>query len=326
MCKKLFALLCALMLLPSLCLAQSPEEMNQDEVTELLWEMYQTENEDAEFMVLPDDYQETVMGKTGIFNLLLIGVDTDNESLKGRSDTMLLASLNARTGDMRLISFMRDTYVSIPGKGHNKLNAAYSFGGAELLIQTLEHNFGVHVDGYLSVNYSLMVDLVDEIGGVTLTVSKDELPKLNGILEYYNYQHHIDEETGRLLTHGTQTLTGLQTMSYARIRKLDSDFVRVERQQRVVLAIYKKICQLDFAKLADIALRYMGRVGTDITLAKATELMLTLLSLDEVKTASLRIPSNGAYSSQTINESYYIVPKLTRCREDIHQFLYEYTQ
>lgn len=326
MYKKLLALLCILCLLPVSIWAEEPEELSQEETTELLWEMYQTENGDAEFMVLPEDYEEPAMGHTGIFNLLLIGVDTDNNELRGRSDTMLLASLNARTGDMRLVSFMRDTYVSIPGKGHNKLNAAYSYGGAELLIKTLEKNFGVQVDGYLAVNYSLMVELVDEIGGVTLTVSKDELPKLNGILEYYNYQHNIKEETGKLMQAGTQTLTGLQAMSYARIRKLDSDFVRVERQQKVILAIYQRICQLELTKLLDVALRYMGRVGTDITLAKATELMLTLLNLDEIKTASLRIPANGAYRSQTINESYYIVPKLARCQEDIHTFLYEYTQ
>ena len=326
MYKKLLALLCVLCLLPVCALNETPEELSPEEMTELLWEMYQTENSDAEFMVLPEDYEEPVMGKTGIFNLLLIGVDTDNETLTGRSDTMLLASLNARTGEMRLVSFMRDTYVSIPGKGHNKLNAAYSYGGAELLIKTLEKNFNVQVDGYLAVNYSLLIELVDEIGGVELTVSQDELPKLNGILEYYNYQHNIPEEKGKLYTAGTHTLTGLQTMSYARIRKLDSDFIRVERQQKVIVAIYKKICTLSLGTLTDIVLRYIGRVGTNITLAKATELMLTLLSFDSIRADTLRIPTNGAYTSQTLNGTYYIVPKLSRCQAAIQSFLYEYAQ
>ena len=325
MYKKLLALFCTLCLLFPLAVpAEENQELSDEELTQLLWEMYQTENGDAEFMVLPEDYEAPAVGKTGVFNLLLIGVDTDNESLKGRSDTMLLASFNARTGEMRLVSFLRDTYVKIPGKGHNKLNAAYSYGGAELLIETLETNFLVQIDGYLAVNYALMVELVDAIGGVEMTVSEDELPKLNGILEYYNYQRGVEEKQGRLETAGTQNLTGLQTMSYARIRKLDSDFVRVERQQKVILAIYEKICQTDLPTLTNIVLHYISRVGTNVTLAQATELIFTLLGMESITTASLRIPHNGGYASRLINETYYIVPKLAKCQEKIQAFLYEY--
>jgi len=325
MYKRITALLLALLLfLPGFAFTEETAELSEEEITALLWEMYQTENGDADFMVLPDEYEAPAVGKTGIFNLLLIGVDTNDSSLKGRSDTMLLASLNARTGEMRLISFMRDTYVKIPGKGHNKLNAAYSYGGAELLIKTLETNFGLEINGYLAVNYALMVELVDAIGGIEMTVSEDELPKLNGILEYYNYQRGVKTETGKLKTAGTHRLTGLQAMSYARIRKLDSDFVRVERQQKVILAIYHKICQTDMTTLTNAVLTYISKVGTDITLAKATELVLTLLSFEDIHTSSLRIPQNGAYSSRVINETYFIVPKLAKCKEKIRTFLYEY--
>lgn len=325
MYKRITALLLALLLfLPGFAFAEETAELSEEEITALLWEMYQTENGDADFMVLPDEYEAPAVGKTGIFNLLLIGVDTNDSSLKGRSDTMLLASLNARTGEMRLISFMRDTYVKIPGKGHNKLNAAYSYGGAQLLIKTLETNFGLEINGYLAVNYALMVELVDAIGGIEMTVSEDELPKLNGILEYYNYQRGVKAETGKLKTAGTHRLTGLQAMSYARIRKLDSDFVRVERQQKVILAIYHKICQTDMTTLTNAVLTYISKVGTDITLAKATELVLTLLSFEDIHTSSLRIPQNGAYSSRVINETYFIVPKLAKCKEKIRTFLYEY--
>ena len=324
MLKKLFALLCALCLLLPCALSEETDELTNEELTQLLWEIYQTENEDAEFVVLPEDYEEPAVGKTGVFNLLLIGVDTDDSSLKGRSDTMLLASFNARTGEMRLISFLRDTYVKIPGKGHNRLNAAYAYGGAELLMETLETNFGVSVDGYLAVNYALMVELVDAIGGVEMTVTKDELPKLNGILEYYNYQRGLPEKEGRLETEGTHVLTGLQTMSYARIRKLDSDFIRVERQQKVILAIYEKICSMDMGKLTEIVLTYIGKVGTNVTLAQSTELVLTLLQADELNVSSMRIPHNGGYTSRLVGDTYYIMPKLAKCREAIVSFLYDY--
>ena len=324
MFKQLLAFLCALCLLFPVALGEENLELSNEELTELLWEIYQTENADAEFVVLPEDYQAPAVGKSGIFNLLLIGVDTDDSALKGRSDTMLLASFNARTGEMRLISFMRDTYVKIPGKGHNKLNAAYAHGGAELLIKTLETNFGVQVDGYLSVNYALMIELVDAIGGLEMTVTEDELPKLNGILEYYNYQRGVSEKKGRLKTAGTHVLTGLQTMAYARIRKLDSDFVRVERQQKVILAIYQKICSMDLGTLTSIVLTYIGKVGTNITLAQATELVFTLLDMPDITTATLRIPHNGGYTSKLINDTYFIVPNLTKCQQKLAFFLYDY--
>ena len=157
---------------------------------------------------------------------------------------MILAVLNTRLKTLKLISFMRDLYVTIPGRGHNRLNAAYVYGGQELLRRTLEESFGVVADAYLAVNYSLMTELVDAIGGVELTVEEYELKPLNGILRYYNYQREFPEDEGVLAASGTRILTGLQAMSYARIRKVDSDFERVGRQQRVLEAIYQRLRQL----------------------------------------------------------------------------------
>lgn len=321
-CKRLLCLLLSLLLLCPAALAEDDElEMSNEELTQLLWEMYQTENGDTDYTVLPDDYEPPIEGKSGIYNLLLLGIDNPGDALTGRSDTMLLASFNARTGTLKLISFMRDTYVSIPRHGRNKLNAAYSFGGAALLLETLETAFGVQVDGYVAVNYQLMADLVDAIGGVELDVTADEMKKLNGILEYYNRQRGADKSEQLLQQYGTLRLTGLQTMSYARIRKLDSDFVRVERQQRVITAIYQQICTLDLMQLTTIMTTYIGKVGTNVTLAQAAQLLTSLMGNGDVQIQSLRVPADGAYRSGIISDTYYIIPKLERCRQDIGTFL-----
>lgn len=304
-------------------IAQGEALLSDEEITRLLWEMYQSENGDADFMVLPDDFQEPAAGRRGVYNLLLLGVDTDEGSLKGRSDTMLLASFNALRGELKLISFMRDTYVAIPGSGRNRLNAAYAYGGTELLKKTLYQCFGVTVDGCVAVNYSLMLRLVDAIGGVELTVSQDELKKLNGILEYYNYQRGVPEEQGRLAQPGTQILTGLQTMSYARIRKLDSDFVRVERQQKVILAIYQKLLSLPLPTLTNVMMTYIGEVGTDVTIARAVSLLAAMLDSPEIAITTLRVPTDGAYKSQLLNGAYYLVPNLNKCQQAIADFLAE---
>lgn len=315
----LCAVLALLLCLPAAC----AETLSDDEITQLLWEMYQTENGDADYMVLPEEYQVPPEGKTGIYHLLLLGIDNPGNELTGRSDTMLLASFNARTGKLKLISFMRDTYVSIPGHGHNKLNAAYSFGGPELLLQTLGASFGVHVDGYVAVNYALMSDLVDAIGGVQLEVTADELKKLNGILEYYNHLRGAPKDEGLLIAPGMQTLNGLQTMSYARIRKLDSDFVRVQRQQKVILAIYDQLRTLDLLTLTGVITQYISQVGTNVTLAKAASLVASVLARGgEVAVDTLRVPVEHAYTPKMLHETYYVVPNLEKCQTAIHDFLY----
>ena len=315
----LCAVLALLLCLPAAC----AETLSDDEITQLLWEMYQTENGDADYMVLPEEYQVPPEGKTGIYHLLLLGIDNPGNELTGRSDTMLLASFNARTGKLKLISFMRDTYVSIPGHGHNKLNAAYSFGGPELLLQTLGASFGVHVDGYVAVNYALMSDLVDAIGGVRLEVTADELKKLNGILEYYNHLRGAPKDEGLLIAPGMQTLNGLQTMSYARIRKLDSDFVRVQRQQKVILAIYDQLRTLDLLTLTGVITQYISQVGTNVTLAKAASLVASVLARGgEVAVDTLRVPVEHAYTPKMLHETYYVVPNLEKCQTAIHDFLY----
>ena len=321
MLKRWACLLLSLLLLFSAALAEDAA-LTDEEITRLLWEMYQQENGDADFMVLPEDYELPAEGKSGIYNLLLLGIDNPTDKVTGRSDTMLLASFNAYTGKLKLVSFMRDTYVAIPHRGHNKLNAAFSFGGPELLLETLAASFGVHVDGYVAVNYGLMAQLVDAIGGVELEISQDEVKKLNGILEYYNYLRGAPRDEGVLAQPGRQVLNGLQTMSFARIRKLDSDFVRVQRQQNVIIAIYQKLRALDMLTLTRIITEYIGKVVTNVTLAKAASLVASVLSQPDVEIQTLRVPVDHAYTRRTMNDTYYVVPNLEKCRQAIQDFLY----
>lgn len=318
--RRILSLLLCLLLLPLPALAEETA-LTDEEITRLLWEMYQTENGDADYMVLPEEYELPAEGKSGIYHLLLLGIDSPTEKIAGRSDTMVLACFNARTGRLKLISFLRDTYVAIPGHGHNKLNAAYSYGGADLLIQTLGASFGVRVDGYVAVNYTLMAALVDAIGGIQLEVTAAERRKLNGILEYYNYLRDADRKEGLLAEDGLQTLNGLQTMSYSRIRKLDSDFVRVQRQQKVLLAIYQKLRSLDMLTLSRVITAYIGQVDTNVTLAQGASLAASVLAYDDLDIQTLRVPVDKAFNRTTLNETYYVVPKLDACREAIQAFL-----
>ncbi len=315
-------ILLLLLAIASGCMPAAAEDrLTDDELTGLLYELSLDGDAQSEFLVLPDDYSPPAAGADGVFSLLIIGVDTDNDQLAGRSDTMILASLDIRNASLKMISFMRDLYVTIPGKGHNKLNAAYAFGGPDLLQRTLEQNFSVEADGYLAVNFSAMVDLIDALGGVELTVEDDELRPLNGILEYYNYLRDRPEREGRLASAGTRLLTGLQAMSYARIRKIDSDFERVLRQQRVMEAVFRKLMGMAPDRLADLLIRHMDRVRTDVTMARGISLAAEAFALSQVRVDALRIPVKGAYASKMIRGTYYIVPDLKKNTAAIRDLL-----
>lgn len=315
-------LLClALILVLGFAWAGMGEELSQEALRELLYEMSLQGGDGSEFVVLPDQYREPAIGMDGRYSLLILGVDSDNPEITGRSDTMILAVLDARAQTLKLISFMRDLYVTIPGRGHNRLNASYAFGGEKLLRRTLENSFGVQADSFVAVNYSLMADLVDAIGGVELMVEEFELRPLNGILKYYNYQRGIPQEEGVLAASGLRVLTGLQTLSYARIRKPDSDFERVQRQQRVLRAIYAKIRQKDVGSLTDILIRFVDRIRTDISLSEAIALAQDVVELDELEIRTLSVPIPSSFSARMINGASFLVPNLSKNREAISAFL-----
>lgn len=257
------------------------------------------------------------------FNLLLIGVDTYQPEDAGRSDAMILAQITPETGDIKLVSFLRDLYVSVPGHGKTRLNAAYFYGGAELLRQTLEKSFGVRVDRTLAVNFSLMAELIDQIGGVDVEVSEKELVQLNSILKFYNQKNGMAESDGLLRESGLQHLTGKQALSFSRIRKIDSDFQRISRQHLVLLGVLKQLTQLDFVALAKLAAANLYRVETDIRLEDVNRLLPLMMNAADLRMRSTRVPFDGTFSDETINGMMVLVANLDQNRRLVRDFLAE---
>ncbi len=242
----------------------------------------------------------------GYTHILLIGVDVDSAGTS-RSDTMIIASVG--DGKLKLTSVMRDTGVTIPGRsGTHRLNAAYAYGGAELLVKTINHNFGLNITRYASVDYSAFSKLIDLLGGVDADVTYDEMNEVNrNVLSNLTYRYKNGEYTydaaralyikEELKTYGDKThLSGLQALGYARIRKLDSDYARTQRQREVLSAAADKLKGLTAKPVTLIK-----------TFASATRLIntnmgaLEILSLGEkVLFASspktYRLPVSGTYS------------------------------
>lgn len=283
--RRLAALLCALLLLMSLAPAQAEE---------------------------PDS-----------LNVLLIGVDTDDTAKAGRSDAMLLAQIRPETGDVRLVSFLRDLYVAIPGHGKTRLNAAYFYGGEKLLRQTLEKAFGVRIDRAVTVHFAQLAELIDRAGGVNLEVEKRELAQLNDIIKRYNKRTGAAVMNGLVEQAGMQRLSGKQALSYSRIRKIDSDFARTSRQQKVLMALFDQVQSLSPLKQAALAVSALGLVETDLSLGDVSRLMPLARKRGGVEIRSAHVPFDGAFGEETISGMMVLTPNLERNRQKLHRFLTE---
>lgn len=297
------------------------EELSKEELLQLLSEAIPEgqEGDLNDYLVLPEDF---VAPDTDTFQLLLIGTDTYSTKSRGRSDTMMLAQLDPKNKTVKLVSFLRDMYVKIPGKGTNRLNAAYAFGGPDLLLKTLKSNFGIEPDAYISVNFSRMAKLIDAIGGVQVQVSNAERTQLNGIMQYYNLQMGKSQNSGLLKKSGLQNLTGKQAMCFSRIRKIDSDFQRTDRQRTVVEAAFHKVMDMSWDKIAEIVADNLDNVVTNISAAEAIQLIPTALMAKDATFDTMQIPIKGGYASKTISGMSVLVPDLSKNVNALEEFLY----
>lgn len=191
-------------------------------------------------VTVPTIHEVEMIKNPNVINILLVGQDRRPGEGRQRSDSMILCSFNTEKKSFTMISFLRDTYVSIPGFWENKINAAYAYGGMKTLSQTLATNYGVKVDGCVEVDFGGFQTIIDMLGGVDIHVTEKEAAYLN-------------ENHGLSVSSGMQHLNGEEALWYSRIRKLDSDSQRTARQRKVITALinaYKNRSVTEMATLA----------------------------------------------------------------------------
>ena len=244
---------------------------------------------------------EEPMQDEGVVNILLIGSDARGEE-SGRSDAMILISISNQTKKIYMTSLLRDMYVEIPGYKNNRLNAAYSFGGAELLMDTVEQNFDIDVNRYVLVNFEAFANLVDAVGGIDLELTSEEIEYVNGYLVEYNILYGRAEGTDYMDTSvsGMVHLNGPQALAYTRNRYLGTDFGRTERQRKVLEAIIKKAPTALLTNSNELIDGLMPNLTTNLTREECYQLSLMaskVLTYDIVQSS---IPQEGTYSNATI--------------------------
>ncbi|HWT26921.1 MAG TPA: LCP family protein, partial [Mobilitalea sp.] len=202
----------------------------------------------------------------GYRNIVIFGVDSRENALEKstNSDTIIIASVNNKTKDVKLVSVYRDTYVNIPVRGYDKINAAYFTGGYSRALTTLNKNFDLDLKEYVTVNFEAVVKAIDLLGGITIDVQDNEWHYLNG------YVNELNKINGTNVPHikgpGTQVLNGTQATAYARIRyTAGGDFKRTERQRLVITKMFEKLKSSDIQTVNSFIKEVFPQVYTNLS-------------------------------------------------------------
>lgn len=240
----------------------------------------------------------------GIINVLLIGNDSRSNGEDGRSDAMILVSINHQTQKIYMTSLLRDMYVEIPGYKNNRLNAAYSFGGAELLMETVEENFDINVNRYVQVNFEAFANLVDAVGGIDLELTTEEIEYVNGYLVEYNMLTDRPQGTDNMdpSASGMVHLNGPQALAYTRNRYIGTDFGRTERQRKVLEAVIKKLPKALISNPKELFNGLLPNLTTNLTKNECYGLSLTAVRYLGYDIVQSSIPMEGTYKNATIRD------------------------
>ena len=272
------------------------------------------------------------MKSSDVRNILLIGSDTRNAEERGRTDSMILLSINSRKKEITMTSFMRDMYVNIKGNDADgnpidtwsKLNAAYVYGGAELLMDTIEYNFDIAVDDYVYIDFLSFVDIVDAVGGIDLEISDEEAEGMKPPMAEQNKLLGNKKGTDYLEQGGKLHLNGNQALAYARLRYVgNADFERTERQRTVITKIIEKAKGSGPLTIDKFAKASMSNLTTNMSRVELFALAYKAMFSLNYDIKSMRIPDDNSYSYGSTDDGQSILQiDFDACKELLRKEIY----
>ena len=284
-----------------------------------------------------DVSQYDTVSDSEIINILLVGADKnlDEQNSQGaarRSDSMMIATLDMKHKKLKVTSLMRDMYVAIPGHGSQKLNAAYSLGGIQLLYKTIASNFGIKMNGYAEVNFDAFVEVINAVGGVEATLTESEAENLN-------VTNYIKRKKYRNVKVGKQVLNGYQALGYCRIRHgkwknghypavltasgKGDDYGRAERQRLVIQSLFQKIKAMSLNEWMELVEIVLPNVKTDLKKDDIYSYILAVVRMGTTDILQFSLPIQDGYTSQTINGQDCLVPDIAKNKKAVSNFINE---
>lgn len=260
--------------------------------------------------------QQQVEQKTGVTNILLIGSDSRTSEVKGHSDSMILLSIDRDHQKIKMTSIMRDIYVpNITETYSDRINTAYLVGGADLMLATINKNFDMQIDQYAIVNFQMFEEVVDKLGGVTLSVTQQEAKEMN---------NHIEGSENFVSAGEDQLLNGVQALAYARIRKgVGDDYARTDRQREVLGQIINECKDLNVFQITEIMQTVLPYVTTNISKTEILGYAVEAGTLMNYEQEDLRLPVDGAFEETYINGMSVLKVDFEKNTEALHDFIYE---
>ena len=269
---------------------------------------------------------KSVYGKTPIYkvekkdpnieNILVMGTDSrDVTRERGRSDAMIVVSYNKKTGEIKMISVLRDSLVPIEGRGWNRINAAYSFDGVGLAVNTVNQLFDLDIQRFVVVDFNGVTDFIDKAGGVTISLTQKEVDYLT------NYSNgHVKYNVG------PNDFNGDRALVYMRIRKIDSDFKRTERQRKVIETLARKIIsEKSLSEIYDLTNFAFGLVKTNISLTELTS-VIGNIATDAMRSGldieSHHVPFSDAYTYKYYNGMAIVSFDINDASRRVNEIIY----
>lgn len=264
------------------------------------------------------DGEENLTSDDKIVNILLIGADKrESWSESGRSDTVMIATLDMKHKQLKLTSLMRDMWVEIPEHGTHKFNAAYSYGGVSLLYQTIAANFGLKLDGYAVVDFKAFQEVIDAMDGVEIELTQAEYEYLIDA-----YKRHPEVKDG--LKPGKNIMSGAQALAYSRIRQVGrSDFRRTERQRTVIQSMFTDVKSMSMGEIKTLAEKMLPNIVTDLSNEQIYSYMFSILTMGTTEIKQFRIPTDEAHTPETIGKEKVLVLDLPANVEALNKFIFE---
>lgn len=241
---------------------------------------------------------------SGYRNVVLFGID-DADGYTGRSDCIIIFSIDQKTKNVKMTSIYRDTYVEVPGHGYTKINHAFAYGGATLAMSTINRNLDLNITEYVTINFQVVKDIVDLVGGVKIDVTSKEATQIPGITKA-----------------GTYNLNGTQALAYGRIRKIDSDEKRTERMRTVVDKVFSKVKKMSPLEMNKIADEILPELHTNIKKSEITKIMKDVTSYKIGESMGWPYEVEG----KMISKVWYGIPKtLQESVQKLHGELFKET-
>ena len=257
-----------------------------------------------------------------IINIAFFGLDRINRDDASRSDSIMILSIDGKHKKIKISSMMRDTYVEIKDHGKTKINHAYAYGGPQLAIRTLNENFNLDIRDYVTVDFFILEKIVNAIGGVNLDVKQDQIVQLNGLIAGIAI---IEKKATTPITKsGPQTLNGLQTVAYSRIRhEAGDDSARTERQRMVLSAMLTKIQTLGVTQFPLVVSKILPFTETSMNSIDVIKLGTKIITSKTTTLEQERFPLDGYSEGKTMAGVWYLVADMKATVDQIHKFIFE---